>query len=607
MKNIYCGTITFQYKKIAIYLNIDTFKKEFFEVKDNCLHNLDLDSYFKLDKLYNTPIEAFFLRNSVKAKIAAIILASTLVSNANAANIGSVKMPEDYPIESTMEVDKVEYEDIIKYFKEKGLFYKTNISDFVTRADVCAILYNIQRNPNIKDQEQSIFTDIDGHINEAAIRFASEKKIVFGYDNKFMPDRPITGEEFVTILYRYMSNTSFQVLNDSALYSDLNISEYAKKAVGWALKNNLIEEDMNLKQIVSEEVFIRIIYKLIIKYDLFDEHIGYSKDAADFLDTLNNNHMVGQQIKQPFETLAKIINDYDFKPETLARINNTFGKMMSAESNDKFNSASGTYYPTSNRIIFNRADSHTIIHEGVHAFTSDYEATGLVGFTDIETRYGIGLTEGLTNVVTEEYLDDETDIARASYFHIHTMSQLLLEATDGEAILNYFVNADLPGLLEYLTNIYSKEMTREEAYTAALSLVGRFDTLELYDTNKLDVDEAYLKETISEIEKLFYLNKGIEANTSPAFLEFKNKIMTRNEYMYYYVNKYYFNKKYNNRGFISASKINIEKALSYEQIAASYSIAGSENTVSYILSAYPEVVEQELYQLNTNLDNSIER
>lgn len=148
MKNIYCGTITFQNKKIAIYLNTDTFKKEFYEVKDNCLHNLDLDSYSRLDKLYNTPIEAFFLRSSVKQKIAAIILASSLVGNATAANIDIADVPEDYPTEVTMEVDSFEYDEIIGYFEEKSLFYRVNLDradyEFVTRADVCAILYNIQ-------------------------------------------------------------------------------------------------------------------------------------------------------------------------------------------------------------------------------------------------------------------------------------------------------------------------------------------------------------------------------------------------------------------------------------------------------------------------------
>lgn len=127
---------------------------------------------------------------------------------------------------------------------------------------------------------QILLTDIDQHWAEASIRRAVSLGIVKGYDDgTFRPERPVTRNEFVTMLMRALKPPATD--NKELTFADLEmIPLWAKDSLSAAVKQNVINgyEDNTFRgdnQITRTEMVTAIIRVLEMKTDL-DENSSFA-------------------------------------------------------------------------------------------------------------------------------------------------------------------------------------------------------------------------------------------------------------------------------------------------------------------------------------------
>jgi len=90
------------------------------------------------------------------------------------------------------------------------------------------------------------FSDVpSGSYYEAGINWCADRELVLGSEGLFRPDRAITREELVTILYRYAVQDGGQAEaegGDLSRFTDgAAVSDYAKDAVSWAVGAGLLQ------------------------------------------------------------------------------------------------------------------------------------------------------------------------------------------------------------------------------------------------------------------------------------------------------------------------------------------------------------------------------
>lgn len=448
------------------------------------------------------------------------------------------------------------------------------------------------------------FHDIEGHKNENSINRLLEFGIINGSNGNFFPEDNLTKEQFLTMLYRYLYEfRNFIKFENITASTDFESSEYAKSACRWAVINGFVDDSFNGNDFITKNECLNILYKVFTKYNVLSDDIGFSNDAKVFLDTINKNYSMALPVRDVAVTLAQLIDQYDFSESTLDRINNTFSTLFSAKvvGMGGFSSTKGKYMPGPN-IIHYTNNKETICHELIHAFTSDFNNSGFVGFGDLETGMGTGITEALTEITTREFTD--INVCEMSYFNSANVTKMLLESLDSEKVFKMFVDADYPGLVNYLTDIYSTSMSREDAYKKALEIITRIDIINSYDKAEAELDMNYVKETIQELRKLLYISKGVE-NTA-AFNYYENILLNSDKYVYYRIGKYYFNKDLKNDHDLEATYIEASSFYDMEDITAMYCSVGLE-VVPYIVSKYPELIKRDTYSLSDTFDSVIER
>lgn len=134
------------------------------------------------------------------------------------------------------------YYDNIAYVYATGLMNGTGDSSFspempTTRAMIVTILYRLEGQPSISG---TYFSDVvSGSYYSNAVSWAKEHNIVNGTSaNLFSPEREITREQLMTILYRYAEYKDYDRSSMAALngYTDADqISAYAADAFRWAV------------------------------------------------------------------------------------------------------------------------------------------------------------------------------------------------------------------------------------------------------------------------------------------------------------------------------------------------------------------------------------
>ena len=103
-------------------------------------------------------------------------------------------------------------------------------------------------------QEESLLSDISGHWAEKEINFLANKKIINGFeDNRFLPEEPISREQFVKILVTAFSLPSFEYNNSfydipSDRWSAVYVSSAEKTGVVNGNGNGLFEPERKINR-----------------------------------------------------------------------------------------------------------------------------------------------------------------------------------------------------------------------------------------------------------------------------------------------------------------------------------------------------------------------
>lgn len=146
----------------------------------------------------------------------------------------------------------------------------------LTRAQLAQVLYNME-NPGDTASEKS-FKDVkQGAWYYNAVIWAADNGIVKGYeDGCFYPNRPITREQMVTMLYRYMQFKGLKVdasSEDWKSFTDYaNVHAWAQDAMAWAVHNGVVNGIQNNQlaptHTAQRSQVAKIIMEITMLYDL---------------------------------------------------------------------------------------------------------------------------------------------------------------------------------------------------------------------------------------------------------------------------------------------------------------------------------------------------
>lgn len=108
-----------------------------------------------------------------------------------------------------------------------------------TRAELVVMLYRADGSPEVSGK--SPFSDVTDEWYSKAVIWAQKNGIVSGTsEGIFSPNLPITREALSTILYRYAGIESPKNYSLAAFKDSAEVSDYARKAIGWANENKII-------------------------------------------------------------------------------------------------------------------------------------------------------------------------------------------------------------------------------------------------------------------------------------------------------------------------------------------------------------------------------
>ena len=142
------------------------------------------------------------------------------------------------------------YRDAVSYVYRNGIMSGTSATTFqpagyMTRGMLVTVLYAMDGSEPVSEQEMTCFTDIGGAYYTKAVAWAYNNGIVSGVTpTTFVPNRIVTRQEAVAILYKYCVNghlASSKSASDLSAFADrAQVASYAKDAFGWAVSNGLV-------------------------------------------------------------------------------------------------------------------------------------------------------------------------------------------------------------------------------------------------------------------------------------------------------------------------------------------------------------------------------
>lgn len=191
--------------------------------------------------------------------------------------------------------------DSVSYVYEHGLMNGVSEDTFLpdgltTRAMVITVLFRAEEEPAARGVG---FTDVpDGQWYTEAVLWAQAEGLTQGYgDGTFLPDRPISRQEMVTVFYRYAKYKGLKT--DSSIdlgdFIDADeIASYAVEALEWAVSVGLIqgiaadllnpEGNSNRAQLATVLARLYALMQLLEQSPFLPEHIAalYGVDPYDY-------------------------------------------------------------------------------------------------------------------------------------------------------------------------------------------------------------------------------------------------------------------------------------------------------------------------------------
>lgn len=138
------------------------------------------------------------------------------------------------------------YHEAVDYMTANG--YMKGVSDTVfgvgssvTRAQLVTILYRVEGEPSV-DGLECPFTDVStGAWYADAVIWAADHGIVKGVsDTEFDPEKEITREQIVTILYRYDGEQKVSEDHLGGFTDAASVNDFAQDAMNWAIANEIV-------------------------------------------------------------------------------------------------------------------------------------------------------------------------------------------------------------------------------------------------------------------------------------------------------------------------------------------------------------------------------
>ena len=166
----------------------------------------------------------------------------------------SLAVEEDAELLFTDVKEEHWYYEAVKYVYDQGIMSGLTETEFgpehnITRSQFAAILYRIEGSPDVAYEET--FSDVpDDMWYTDGIIWANKKGIVSGYadSDRFGVNDNITREQMASMMHRFAEYKSYNT-NESADLSSFSdaaeVSEYAEKAMQWAVGSKIISGKEN--------------------------------------------------------------------------------------------------------------------------------------------------------------------------------------------------------------------------------------------------------------------------------------------------------------------------------------------------------------------------
>lgn len=193
------------------------------------------------------------------------------------------------------------YYEAVSYVYEQGLMEGVSKDSFLplgvtTRAMVITVLFRAEHEPEDRGLG---FTDVpSGCWYSDAVLWAQAAGIAEGYgDGTFLPDRPMSRQEMVTVFFRYAKYKGLPLDKGTdlgAFLDEANIADYAEEALRWAVSVGLIKgvsQDQLLPEGTSDRAQLaavlsrlHLLMTLLEQAPFVPEHIAelYGIDPYDY-------------------------------------------------------------------------------------------------------------------------------------------------------------------------------------------------------------------------------------------------------------------------------------------------------------------------------------
>lgn len=164
------------------------------------------------------------------------------------------------------------YGDAVDFVTSHELFFGTKKDKFspevsMTRGMFAQVMYRLEDKPTTTNS--NAFADVKKSDYFAdAVAWASQNDIISGVGNgKFAPNKPITKEELLVMLYRLQTDKENVVTENKTSVNLDNVSPWAVESVNWAVQNGIVAANdgkiSNLKSAITRAEVATILWNYV--------------------------------------------------------------------------------------------------------------------------------------------------------------------------------------------------------------------------------------------------------------------------------------------------------------------------------------------------------